>query len=208
MITPAKAIDLVIDAYHNPPALVGPLGDHPIRIHFYDIEGVRYVVPEGSKTRKDWRDNLRAWLVLDLPHVACGLSFIPEGFYASSVSVKDQLKEAIGIRDFALVGHSRGGAQAAVLAKLLLDDGLVAKKLYVIEPARAYVFKIPDELAQIPTWGVWNGNDVVPHLPLGEQFKLDIIGRPMFDPFDNHHIEAVAAAWAEAGDTNLSSAHD
>jgi hypothetical protein len=203
MITPAKAIDLAAQAYQAEPDLIGPRSDHPIRIHFREVDGILYIVPEGTKTRLDWADNVLAWAVPDLATIAHGITFIPEGFYYSSASVVDELVSTIGPRQFGIVGHSRGGAQAGVLAYLLASRGVIAQKIYVIEPARAFIFRIPRVFEQIEVWGCWNGNDPVPHVPFGEQFKLDIIGQPTRDPFDCHHISAVADAWAVAQKTSV-----
>jgi hypothetical protein len=198
MITPTEAIDLAAQVYQVEPDLIGPSIDHPIRIHFREIDGILYIIPEGSRTRPDWVDNVRSWAIPDLARIAHGITFIPEGFYYSSISVLTPLVEVIGSRPFGIVGHSRGGAQAGVLAYLLATRGLIAKKVYVIEPARAFIFRIPNVFDQIEIWGCWNGNDPVPHVPFGEQFRLDLIGHPTVDPFDCHHIENVAAAWAAA----------
>jgi hypothetical protein len=195
MITNRESIDLAAWAYTVPPDIVGPIAEHPIRIHFKKIDGITYVSPEGSKTEQDWLDDFRGWVDPFLPRVNHGDGFIPEGFYVSCKSVLNELAAKLWSAPFCLVGHSRGGAQAGVLASLLFDRGTVAKKVYLLEPARAFIFRTPAEFgAAIPVWGVWNGNDPVPHVPLGRQFDLQIVGRDAVNPFDNHHLPSVASA--------------
>jgi Lipase (class 3) len=193
LISNRAAVDLAQAAYGSTPDIVGPLEVHPIRIHFHENDGVTYVVMEGSAKKADWIDNFRIWADPFLPRVNHGDGFIPEGFYISVKSVLDEVVGKIWSRLFCLVGHSRGGAQAAVMAKLLLDRGAIARKIYLLEPARAFIFSLPPELVSL-TWGVWNGNDPVPHLPIGAQFSLQLVGRPALDPFDCHHLASVGSA--------------
>lgn len=196
LISNIAAAEIALSCYGSPPSIVGPSDIHPIRVHFMELDDVLYAIPEGSRTPGDWRDNFDALARLDQQpkgHPTAGL--VHGGFLESSLSVKDLIKARVAGRPYAIIGHSRGGAQALVLGALLADDGVAPLKVYLIEPARAFLFRLPDALKQFEVWGCWNGNDPVPHLPpIFEQPILQIIGKPTADPFECHHLANVIAS--------------
>lgn len=203
LLSNIEAVELVSASYGAPPSITGSSDFHPIRVHFVQVGEVLYVTPEGSRTPGDWRDNFDTLARLDVEtkgHPSAGL--VHSGFLESSLSVLGQVKARIAGRPFAIAAHSRGAAQGLVLAALLADDGIMTQKIYAIEPARAFLFRLPAVLAQILFWGSWCGNDPVPHLPpLFEQPMLQIIGKPALDPFENHHLASVLAALKLVGAT-------
>jgi hypothetical protein len=197
LVSNRESIEVVRNTYGLTPDFIGPVDQHPIRIHFQEIDGVVYVTPEGSRTLQDWKDNVMAWARVDYPKVAHGAALIPEGFYVSSASALNAVAERVDGKPYAFACHSRGAAQGAVLAKFLIDAGRPPPlKLYLIEPARAFFGVLPEEFVGVESWGTWNGNDPVPYVPLAcAQFQLQIIGHDdKLDPFACHHLVAVAAA--------------
>ena len=196
LLSNIDATEMVAACYDEPADLTGTVAEHPIRLHYKERDGVLYIVPEGSRTPADWRGDFEAWLRRDhekINHPSLGL--VHSDFLASSLSVLDQVKQRINGQPFCIAGHSRGGSQAGVLGGLLADDGIVPLKLYLIEPARTFFPWLPSIFDRFPTWGCWNGNDPVPFAPLAwAQFKLQIIGTPMLNPGDCHHIANVIAA--------------
>jgi hypothetical protein len=190
---------LVQEGYKDSPDIIGENCTHPIRINIYFIDGMLNIIPQGSKTFEDWRGDFNIFLHEDrepINHPSLGLMHVD--FLKSSLSVVDKLKQKINEfgGSFRIGGHSRGGSQAAVIAGLLANDGLIPEKIYLLEPARIFPLNIPDIYKSLNVWGCWNGNDPVPYAPLfWQQFRLQEIGKAIWpDAAKCHHIDNVVAA--------------
>lgn len=187
---------LVKKAYLDKPDIIGNDWFHPIRINLYEIDGILNIIPQGSKTFEDWIGDFDIFLRKDkqsIDHISLGLIHVD--FLVSCLSVMPTLRTRI-TGDFNVGGHSRGASQAAILAGLLANEGLISKNVYLIEPARIFPLKIPDIFKKLNVWGCWNGNDPVPFAPLfWQQFRLQEIGKAIWPNAGLcHHIDNVIAA--------------
>lgn len=189
------AIEAVQATYDRPPDFVGPQVDHPIRVHFTEVEGVLVVTPEGSKTEADWLGNIDVWSYSELYK-----NFHPEfgwhhyDFLVSTESALETVADRVGSKRYIIAGHSRGATQGIMLAGLMALRKVPPVQVFALEPPRGFFLKIPALYDDIAVEGSWNGNDPVPFVPLGwEQFKLHTFGASCERAVSCHHLDSVLA---------------
>lgn len=196
-----RAIEVIQGTYDRLPDIVGPLDDHPIRLHFEVVDNVLVVIPEGSKTEEDWLGNLEIWRVRDKdpPDNHPEFGWHHYDFLASSASVLDAVEERVRGQPYYIDGHSRGAIQGVMLAGLLALRGQHPTRVFAFEPPRGFFLRIPAVYSDIVVEGCWNGNDPVPAVPFGwEQFPLHVIGKPEWRPIMCHHLPSVLGSAKDA----------
>lgn len=189
MITDLDLADLCVGTYNYPgvPAVMWDISDYTIpgcvwfMKHVGDVDVVAF---EGSHDLIGWRKNFDAWAKAET-YRSNTLDLHP-GFYSGLPDAWSKIQKLIGPR-VVITGHSRGAAQAADLACLMLIDDLVPEAVVGFgEPKSGYKSQA-DLLAKVPYQRIYrNGNavfhDVVtdvaytfPNLPYQHRAPLTLV---------------------------------
>lgn len=128
------------------------------------------------------------------------LGFVHADFYVAALRLLPAIADAARKGPFAVGGHSRGAALAAIIGGLLIDDGLAPVKIGLFAPPRAGGAAFVEIVTSVPFCAYRFGNDPVTEVPFTApprfpyaQVPLIPIGRPMFPSEACHHIENYAA---------------
>jgi pimeloyl-ACP methyl ester carboxylesterase len=148
--------------------------------------------------------NLSDWLRdLDcFPKVNDDLGILHQGFLNGAMAGLQGTLQALGGRGATLVGHSLGGALAALTAALMLTSGHPVVRLVTFGCPRTTLWTHRDVLADIPGHRFVRILDPVPGVPPLFKHYTPLETRLMDglrqDPIENHSITryvASVAAW-------------
>jgi len=129
-------------------------------------DNLQFVLCRGTADIEDWAVDLSAAQT----DSACCRGSLHSGFAASAGSVYLGIKSALEKQTpIYLTGHSKGAAEATIIAAGLASAGFNVAGLFtfgsprVCNPAAASTF--PNSF---PTWRIVDSDDLVPHLPFPE----------------------------------------
>jgi hypothetical protein len=152
----------------------------------------------------DWVRDVSGWPSYSIQHPRLGGCHA--GFLGAAVGLWGLLAPLVSGRRVRLTGHSMGGADAVLIAGLMVDDAQPPELLVTWEAPRAGGHMLRAMLAGVEVRQYKFGNDPVPDVPwaplIYEHVRepLIVIGEPMGDPIACHSI-ARAVAWLQAAVT-------
>ena len=182
MITDNSLASLCRLAYTDTPDIV--VADAKVRV--FETPGCTVFAFRGTDP-----DCVADWLAdIDSDAVeAPGLGSVHRGFYRDALAVWGPLSQRVR-GPFVLTGHSKGAAEAAVVAALLTLNGK--------PPARLTTFGMPrpgtlaGTLDTVPGSDYAHAGDPVPEVPtwLPHPRKMTVIGSASIDLLSNHSINS------------------
>lgn len=123
------------------------------------------------------------------------LGFVHADFYQAALRFLSAVEADARKGPVTVCGHSRGAALAAMLAGLLIDDGLAPAKIGLFAPPRAGGALFVKIVTSVPFCAYRFGNDPVPEVPFTllpnfpyAQVPLTQIGAPLPIAIHCHHI--------------------
>jgi len=173
--------DQIIDAGDDIRAVITLMGEYVVP----SIRGTVITDPENWLTDLDF---------VPAYHPATG--WVPRGFLCAALRLLPLVKARVAGLRVILCGHSLGGAVAALLAALLIHEGVAVVAYALAEPARSGGHELAAALAGVEGWACRFGNDPVPMLPPLYQHPCSLvaIGEDRPDGFECHSILGVVAA--------------
>ena len=194
--TDAAMVDLAAGTY--PPGAVPflqPAGFTDRLFRTVQDDGLTIFAVEGTYDPAGWLGDFLALDVQDQEtenHPTLG--FVHADFYRAALRLLAPIEQAARSGPVAVCGHSRGAALAAMLAGLMIDDGLAPVKVSLFAPPRVGNALFVKVLTSINYSAFRYGNDPVTEVPLTladfpyAQVPLTIIGAPLPDPIKCHAI--------------------
>lgn len=158
-------------------------------------DGLVTFAVEGTYDLAGWIGDFLALGTKDQPtknHPTLG--FVHLDFYEAALRLLAPIEAEARQRPVAICGHSRGAALAAMLAGLLIDDGLPPVKIGLFAPPRAGGALFVKIVTSIPCSAYRFGNDPVPEVPFTlpdfpyAQVPLIQVGQVFPDAIQCHHI--------------------
>ena len=196
MLNHAQLATLAADCYDRPPHWQDPANPQAracMDVYFgspvVSVPGTDLHVPEDLLADLDCRAIL-------VP----GLGFVHEGFYAAASALYAKVQaEVFPAQEVIFVGHSSGGAIAAIMAALAQRDASVQSvQLVTFGCPRVGALQFAAQLLPVSKSLYRLGNDPVPDVPwilwqwppvlLIHPAKLKRIGSPAKEPLSNHSI--------------------
>jgi hypothetical protein len=152
------AADLIQSVYD---AEIKPIEIGDLECAVQDVDGTRYVAIGGSDEAEDWVRNLRT-LPWRSPELKC---FCHIGFFKSARAAYPAILQRVYAAERVIVcGHSKGAAEATILAALLKTAGVNVVKLITFGSPRAGFSALANR-CRFPVERYVNGHDPVPHVP-------------------------------------------
>lgn len=158
----------------------------------------------GSKNRADWLLDLFAFPAFDIHTVRhATLGPLHAGFLIGALSLYPYVRSAVAGRQYALCGHSLGGALATVMAALLTRDGNPPHEVVTFGAPRAGMDPMARILDPVTIRQYRFSEDPVPWVPTHPPFihartPLIQLGHATDHLFSNHHITNYIAALEQA----------
>jgi len=153
------AADLIASVYaeEHDPIQVGDL-----EATIVNMDGTWFLAVGGSDETEDWIRNIRTmpWWSSEL---GC---FCHAGFYKSARKAYPKVSRILsGARNIVVCGHSKGGAEATILAAMLRVVGYRVSELITFGSPRCGFGGLADRLGDVKMIRYVNGGDPVPALP-------------------------------------------
>lgn len=171
-------------------------------------DGLVIFVPEGTYNAPGWLGDFLALGTRDVQtknHPTLG--FVHLDFYEAALRLLAPIEAEARTKPVAIGGHSRGAALAAMLAGLLIDDGLAPVKVGLFAPPRAGGDLFVRIVTSIPFSAFKFGDDPVTEVPFTlpdfpfAQVPLTKIGQALPDAIDCHHVANYVAGVHARGET-------
>jgi hypothetical protein len=126
------------------------------------INGDNIIVFRGSRTPRDWFDDLEA-----LPVEVDGLGHVHRGFYEGLEEVLDKVRPLVSSQTY-ITGHSLGAARAYLFTQMLAIEGKCPRGVVAFAPPRPGFedFRGNLVISGALVRGYHNARDPVPDVPL------------------------------------------
>jgi hypothetical protein len=193
MLTDLQLLDRAWAMYTNAPTIEDPY--HNIHATVWEEDGFLYVGFEGSKTPRDWFDDIHQAL---WPRLDPVIGYCHPTLDAGVRYVFDQIdRRARAFIPLVVFGHSKGGGEAEDFAARNVARGRTIARLVTWGGCHIMSRKGGALLAdaKVPMALYRNGDDPVPDVPYipfvyRHPAPHTHIGTPRFLPFSCHYLQA------------------
>lgn len=181
-------------SYNSTTTVVG----YDVHILITEVDNIKLVAIRGTEP-----DNLIDWIrdfdVVPVDNHTLGICH--QGFLTGAISAFNYLQPLLLDKQYALVGHSLGGALAILTGALLAKAGIAPLQLTTFGAPRTTIMDMVGSILEpVPGDRFWNGDDPVPDLPTWPFIcdRLETkIGTPAFNIISDHMIDSYYNALLE-----------
>lgn len=160
MITDLRACDLCEAAY-TASAKWSRLDVHAT---LTEEDGLSIVAFRGSASLIDWFRDFQA--IPHLPVKQQQIGLVHEGFFIDVMQVAPAIQEDLAGKEVVLAGHSKGAAEAQLLAALMVAAGTPPVQLVTFGAPRCGFGRLQETMHGLPGSDFVNAPDPVPPLPI------------------------------------------
>lgn len=178
-------------------------GTDVVHVFLSEIDGCQVIAFEGTQSPQEWAIDILGASPDDTKMHHDSLGIVHRGWYHDVMAVSDQIlayvmSMPLGAR-FAVTGHSKGAAEALIMAAELVENGVAIERVTTFGTPHpgdlnGYLAHIEGADYRNGADPVWDVPPYLPH-PLGRSQKFISIAPSKDDPWGPlawHHMELYA----------------